>query len=119
MSNSPRNGSQSTKTASVDDRHVDTPWGSSIVEITSRPQNRELVQETGQNHPKLRVLTMNTYALLGIRQPWKSLWDTQTIINSPRNGSESPKTASVDDRHNDASRGSSIVEITPGPQNSE
>src|SRR4051812_49695996 len=52
----------------------------------------------------------------GVRQSWKSLRDPKTLSNSPQNGSESTKTASVDDRHVNAPRGSSIVEITPGPQ---
>ena len=53
VSNSPRNGPDSTKTVSVDDRHVNAPRGSSIVEMTPRPQNRVIVQETGQYRPKL------------------------------------------------------------------
>src|SRR6187401_711849 len=55
----------------------------------------------------------------GVRQSWKSLRDSETVSNSPRNGPESTKTATVDDRHISAPRGSSIVEITLGPQNSE
>src|SRR3954466_10787967 len=54
-----------------------------------------------------------------VRQSWNSVWDPKTVSNSPRNGPESAKTTSVDDRHVNAPRGSSIVEITPGPQNSE
>src|SRR3954465_9974758 len=52
----------------------------------------------------------------GVRQWWKSLRDPKTLSNSPQNGPESAKTASVDDRHVNAPRGSSIVEFTPGPQ---
>ena len=40
------------------------------------------------------------------------------MINSPQNGPESTKTASVDDGHINAPRGSSIVEIALGPSNS-
>src|SRR6187399_623737 len=54
-----------------------------------------------------------------VRQSWKSPRDPKTMSNSPRNGPESAKTANVDDRHVSAPRGSSIVEITPGPQNSK
>src|SRR3954468_9377074 len=39
--NSPRNGTELAKTMSVDDRHVNTPQGSSIVEIALGPQNGE------------------------------------------------------------------------------
>ena len=39
------------------------------------------------------------------------------MSNSPRNGTELAKTMSVDDRHVNTSRGSLIMEITPGPQN--
>ena len=53
LSNSARNGHDSAKYVIVDDRHVNAPWGSSIMEITLRPQNRVVVQETGQNRPKL------------------------------------------------------------------
>ena len=56
LSNSARNGHDSTEYVSVDDRHVNASWGSSIVEMTPRPQNRVLVQETGHNRQKLRVL---------------------------------------------------------------
>ena len=38
------------------------------------------------------------------------------MSNSPRNWSESTKNESVDDQHNDALRGSSIVEINSGPK---
>src|SRR3954466_12550439 len=38
MSNSPRNGLKSAKTAGVDDRHVNAPRGSSIVEIPPGPK---------------------------------------------------------------------------------
>ena len=74
VSNSPRNGQKSAKTASVGTLGFD-------------------------NH--------------------ENRLETPILSNSPRNGSESTKTASVDDRHVNAPRGSSIVEITPGPQNSE
>src|SRR6187399_1400089 len=80
VSNSPRNGPESAKTSTVDDRHVSAPE---------------------------------------FRQSWKSLRDPKTVSNSPRNGPESAKIVSVDERHVSAPRGSSIVEITPGPQNSE
>src|SRR6187399_748750 len=36
---------------------------------------------------------------LGVQQLLKSLWEPKTVSNSPRNGPESAKTASVDDRH--------------------
>ena len=38
------------------------------------------------------------------------------MSNCPRNGSELAKTSSVDDGHVNAPRGSSIVEIPPGPE---
>ena len=38
---------------------------------------------------------------------------------SPRNSPESAETASFDDEHVNAPRGSLIVEIAPGPQNGE
>ena len=41
------------------------------------------------------------------------------MSNSPRNGPESAKSVSVDYRHVNAPRGSLIMEITLGPQNSE
>src|SRR3954463_9930143 len=58
----------------------------------------------------------DTYTHPGVRQSWKSLRDPKTLSNSSQNGPESAKMASVDDRHVNAPRGSSIVEITPGPQ---
>ena len=60
LSNSARNGHDSAKYVSVDDRHVKAPWGSSIMEMTLRPQNRVVVQETGQNRPKLLLLMTDT-----------------------------------------------------------
>ena len=39
LSNSSRNEAESAKIASVDDRHIDAPQGSLIVEITAGPQN--------------------------------------------------------------------------------
>ena len=53
LSNSEGNGLESAEYLSVDDRNVNTPRGSSIVEMTPRPQNRVIVQETGENRPKL------------------------------------------------------------------
>src|SRR6187399_1573334 len=50
----------------------------------------------------------------GVRQSWKSHWDPKTVGNSPRNGSESTKTASVDERHVNASWGSTTMEIASG-----
>src|SRR3954462_9105732 len=50
----------------------------------------------------------------GVRQSWKYVQDPKTMSNSPRNGSEPAKTTGVDDRHINAPRGSSIVEICPG-----
>src|ERR671910_249118 len=55
----------------------------------------------------------------GVRQSWNEGQEPKIVSNSPRNGLESAKAASVDDGHVDAPRGSSIVEITPGPQSSE
>ena len=55
----------------------------------------------------------------GVRQSLKSLRDPKTVSNSPRNGPESAKTASVDDRHVSAPWGSITMEITTGPQNGE
>ena len=57
VASSPRNGPELAKIVSVDDRHVNAPWGSSIVEINSGSQN---YVEMGQNRLKLRVLTTNT-----------------------------------------------------------
>ena len=53
LSNSVRNGLELPEYVSVDDRHVNAARGSSIVEMTPIPQNRVIVQETGQNRPKL------------------------------------------------------------------
>ena len=53
LSNSAQNGLESAEYVSVDDRHVNAPRGSSIVEMTPRPQYTVIVQETGQNQPKL------------------------------------------------------------------
>ena len=89
------------------------------MEITPGPQNRVIVQEMGQNRPKLCLLMTDMEAHLGVQQPWKSLWDPNTVSNSPRNGPESAKTVSVDDQHVNAPRGPSIVEITPGPETGE
>src|SRR3954468_7378735 len=52
----------------------------------------------------------------GVRQSWKYVQDPKTVSNSPRNGLEPAKTAGVDDRHINAPRGSSIVEISPRPK---
>ena len=41
VNESPRNGPESAKTVRVDDRHVNAPQGSLIVEITSGPKNSE------------------------------------------------------------------------------
>ena len=41
------------------------------------------------------------------------------VSNSASDGLESVKIVSVDDRHGNAPLGSSIVDITLGPQNSE
>ena len=53
LSNSAQNGLESAEYVSVDDQHVNAPRGSSIVEMTPRPENRVIVQETGKNRPKL------------------------------------------------------------------
>ena len=45
MSNSARNGPESAKNVSVDDRHVKAPQGSYVVEITLGP-------ETVSNNPR-------------------------------------------------------------------
>src|SRR6187401_2613280 len=52
----------------------------------------------------------------GVRQSWKSRRDPKTVSNSPRNGPESAKTASADDRHVNAPRGSLIVETRRDPK---
>src|SRR3954465_8204737 len=83
------------------------------------PKPRVIVHETGQNRPKLRVFTTDTKTRPGVHQSWKYVQDPKTGSNCPWNGPESAKTASVDDLHVNAPRGSSIVEITSGPQNSE
>ena len=41
VSNSPRDGPKSAKTASVDDRHVSAPLGSTTMEFALGPQNGE------------------------------------------------------------------------------
>ena len=53
------------------------------------------------------------------RQSWKSLWDPKTLSNTARNGQESAKIVSVDDRHVNTPQGLLIVEITSGPENGE
>ena len=53
----------------------------------------------------------------GVHQSWKSLWVPKMLSNSVRNGLELPEYVSVDDRHVNAARGSSIMEMTPRPQN--
>ena len=55
----------------------------------------------------------------GVHQSWKSLWVPKTLSNSARNVLESAEYVSVDDRHVNAPRGSLIMEIILGPQNSE
>ena len=52
----------------------------------------------------------------GVHQSWKSLWVPKTLNNSAQNGLESAKYVSVDNRHVSAPWGSSIVEISPGPE---
>ena len=94
MCNSPRNGPESAKTMSADDRYVSAPQGFLIVEITPGPQ------KFSQIRPKLR----------------KSIGYPKTVSNSPQNGQESAKTVSVDERHVNAPRGSLIVEITRDPK---
>src|SRR3954463_9882832 len=117
VSNCPRNGPESAKTASVDDLHVNAPLGSSIMEISPGPQNN--VHETGQIRPKTasvddrHVNAPRGSSIVEISPRPK------TVSNSPRNWPESAKTASIYDRHKNAPWGSSIVEICPGPQNSE
>src|SRR6187401_2415849 len=49
VSNSARNGPESTKTTSVDDQHVNAPQGSLIVEITSDPK---IVSNSPRNGPE-------------------------------------------------------------------
>ena len=49
VSNGPRNWSESTKTASVDNRHVRAPGGPLIVEITPGPKT---VSNSRQNGPE-------------------------------------------------------------------
>ena len=43
----------------------------------------------------------------------------ETTSNSPQNGPESAKIASVDERHVSASLGSTTMEIASGPQKGE
>ena len=50
MSNSPRNGSESAKTVSVDDEHVNALPGSSIMEIPLGPKT---VSNSARNGPEL------------------------------------------------------------------
>ena len=49
MINSPCNGPESAKTASVDDQDVDAPWGSSMVGIAPGPK---IVINTPCNGPE-------------------------------------------------------------------
>ena len=66
---------------------------------------------------------LSTLAVFVDSDPFRGLLLTvlgpQKQSNSPRNGPESAKTASVDDRHVNAPQGSLIMGIILGPQNSE
>src|SRR4051812_40968593 len=74
---------------------------------------------TSQNRPKIRGLMTDMETHPGGHQTGKSIRDPKKGRNNARNWPKSAKTAGVDDRHVNAPRGSSIVEITPGPQNRE
>ena len=50
MSNSPRNGPESAKITSVDDRHISAPWGSITMETALGPK---MVSNSQQNGSKL------------------------------------------------------------------
>ena len=52
MSNSPRNGPESAKTVSVDDRHVSAPWGSTTMEIHLGPEMVSNSPRNGSESPK-------------------------------------------------------------------
>ena len=57
-----------------------------------------------------------TQAHLGVHKPRKSLRDRKTVSNSPQNGPESAKMASVNVMHVSAPRGSVTMEIAPCPK---
>ena len=48
VSNSPRDGPELAKIVSVDDQHLNAPWGSTTMEIASGPQNLVIDHETGR-----------------------------------------------------------------------
>ena len=78
-SNSPQNGPELAKIVSVDDRHVNAPQSSSIVEITPGPPN---LSNSARNGPKSAK-----NALLDDRHegaPWGST--TMEITLGPQNG---------------------------------
>ena len=57
MINSPCNGPESSKTASVDDQDINAPWGSSMVEIAPGPK---IVINSPCNGPKLsKILSVD------------------------------------------------------------
>ena len=78
MSNSPLNGPESAKTASVDDRHVNAPRGSSIMEITPGPK-------TASNSPRNRPESAKTASVddRHVSAPWGST--TMEITSGPKN----------------------------------
>ena len=55
----------------------------------------------------------------GVHESWKSLWVPKTLSNSARNGLESAEYVIVDDQHISTSWGSTTMEISSGPKNSE
>ena len=79
MINSPQNGPESAKIASVDDLHVIAPWASSIMEITLGPQTVSYSPRNGPESAKLAsVVDQNVIA------PWGST--TMEITSGPQNG---------------------------------
>ena len=112
VSNSPRNGQESAKTASVGTpgfKNHGNRFGTPI--LSNSPRNGSEWTKTASVDDR------------HVSAPWGSTTmeialGPQNSDNSPRNGSELTKTTSVDHRHLNAPRGLLIMEITPRP-NSE
>ena len=79
MSDSARNGPESAKTVSVDDRHVHAPQGSLIVEITLDPK-------TVSNSPRNGPESAKTASVddRHVSATWGST--TMAIASGPENG---------------------------------
>ena len=79
MSSSPRKGSQLTKHASVDGRHVNAPWGSTTMEIATDPK---IVSNSPGNGPE-SAKTVTIYDR-HVSAPWGSI--TMEIALGSQNG---------------------------------